>query len=207
MMSDSTPDVDPMGHVVVGDPDPNPDGPEKYCSAPRHGPHFRCTRQPHPERWQHIAGDGENVLAVWTDIVSGASGWSKTTVVIAYGYPTETTSECTCRCTDIGIGIQHEQGCDLRLVMPLAELVTLIQQGGLALPEPDRWIRTTNGRAPVPVWDSDIKNVIAWPDGVEAIPGGFNDYPEELEHYALAMLAAVRYTRQSAAETPGGERR
>jgi len=79
--------------------------------------------------------------------------------------------------------------------------------GDPALPEPDRWIRTTNGRAPVPVWNSDIQNVIAWPDGIEAIPSGFNDYPDELEHYALAIMAAVRYARQSVAETPGGERR
>ncbi len=61
-------DVDPLGHVAVGDPDPNPDGPEKYCSAPHHRSHFRCTRQPHPEHWKHVAGDGHRVIAVWTDV-------------------------------------------------------------------------------------------------------------------------------------------
>jgi len=64
------PNVDPLRHVVVGDPDPTPDSPARLCSQPRSladlGPVW-CTRLPHPDRWQHIASGLERVLAVWTD--------------------------------------------------------------------------------------------------------------------------------------------
>ena len=70
-----------------------------------------------------------------------------------------------------------------------------------ATPEPDRWIITTNDVL-VPVWNSDIQNVIAWPGGIDAIPGGITDCPDDLERYALAIMAAVRYARRSAAGSP-----
>jgi len=82
-------------------------------------------------------------------------------------------------------------------------MTTLIQQGGPSLPDPDRWLITTNRRgeeALVPGWNSDVKNVIAWLDGVEAVPGLFVAHLDDLEHYALAIMAAVQYARQSAAE-------
>ena len=71
-----------------------------------------------------------------------------------------------------------------------------------ALPEPDRWIGRAYGRAGealAPAWDNDVQNVIAWPDGVEAIPGGFAAHLDDLERYALAIIAAVRYARRSVA--------
>ena len=52
-------DVDPLRHIEVGDPAPLFDGP--YCGM------GWCTRQPHPDHWQHIVGDDGWVLAVWTD--------------------------------------------------------------------------------------------------------------------------------------------
>jgi len=76
-----------------------------------------------------------------------------------------------------------------------------------ALPEPDRWLGRAYGRtgeALAPAWDNDVQNVIAWPDGVEAIPGGFAAHLDDLESYALAILAAVRYARRSAAVSAGG---
>ncbi len=72
-----------------------------------------------------------------------------------------------------------------------------------AFPEPDRWVSATDGRgedALAPAWDSDVENVIAWTDGVEVRPGGFCDNLDDLEHYALAIMAAVRYARRSTAE-------
>jgi len=59
------PDVDPLGHVVVGDPDPTSNS-RPFCT------NGECTRRPHPEHWQHIAGDGEQVLAVWTAVPGSA---------------------------------------------------------------------------------------------------------------------------------------
>jgi len=62
--------VDPLGRVVVGDPDSTPDSPGRLCSQPRNlvdlGPVW-CTRLPHPDRWLHIAGDGDQILAVWSE--------------------------------------------------------------------------------------------------------------------------------------------
>ena len=57
-----TPDVDPLGAAVVGDPDPT----SKFCAR------GECTRQPHPEHWQHVAGDGERVLAVGAAVPGSA---------------------------------------------------------------------------------------------------------------------------------------
>jgi len=75
----------------------------------------------------------------------------------------------------------------------------------MTTPEPDRWLVTTNWRGEdslVPVWDNDVQSVIAWPNGVDAIPSGFHAHLDDLEHYALAIIAAVRYARQSAVESP-----
>ena len=61
-------DVDPLGHVVVGDQSPWPVG--SCCEGEMRTPtgrRFQCTRQPHPREWQHIASGLEQVLAVWTD--------------------------------------------------------------------------------------------------------------------------------------------
>ena len=62
--------LDPLRHVAVGDLDLTPSSPERHCGQTRRladlGPVW-CTRSPHPDRWQHIAGDGEQILAVWTD--------------------------------------------------------------------------------------------------------------------------------------------
>jgi len=74
-----------------------------------------------------------------------------------------------------------------------------------ALPEPDRWVSPTEGQgedALAPMWDSDVANVIAWAGGVEVRPGGFRDDLDDLEHYALAIMAAVRYARRFAARSP-----
>jgi len=71
LLSDSIPDVDPLGDAVAGDPDPTRDV-HAHCNAMcRYGDgrFMRCTRPPHPGQWRHIAGDGERVLAVWTDVV------------------------------------------------------------------------------------------------------------------------------------------
>jgi len=61
--------VDTLGHVVVGDPDPTHASWEDCDSEWRtpSGVILLCSRMPHPDRWQHIAGDGKQVLAVWTD--------------------------------------------------------------------------------------------------------------------------------------------
>ena len=85
-----------------------------------------------------------------------------------------------------------------------AELVAELQRLS-ALPEPDRWVSATDrrhGDALAPMWDSDVANVIAWADGVEVRPGGFRDDLDDLEHYALAIMAAVRYARRFAARSP-----
>ena len=59
------PDVDPLGDVTAGDPDPTSDsGP--FCAR------GECTRPPHPEQWQHIAGDGWHVLAVGAAVLGSA---------------------------------------------------------------------------------------------------------------------------------------
>jgi len=71
MSTDPAPSkADPLGWVVVGDPDPTLDRPGLHCSQTRSladlGPVW-CTRSPHPNRWRHIAGDERRVIAVWTD--------------------------------------------------------------------------------------------------------------------------------------------
>jgi len=67
--ADPAPDVDPLGRVAVGDPDPTPDCPEVHCGQTRYpdGRGLMCTRLPHPREWQHIASDPERVVGVWTD--------------------------------------------------------------------------------------------------------------------------------------------
>jgi hypothetical protein len=74
-MNGPAPDVDPLAHVVVGDPDPTHASWED-CDAEWRTPSsviLLCSRMPHPDRWQHIAGDGKQVLAVWTDEPQSAS--------------------------------------------------------------------------------------------------------------------------------------
>jgi hypothetical protein len=61
--------ADPLVHITVGDPDPTHcRGPEEGCNERRALGGGWCTRLPHPPGWQHIAGNGERVLAVWTVI-------------------------------------------------------------------------------------------------------------------------------------------
>lgn len=57
------PEVDPLAHVKEGDTDPTPNvGP--WCMADSDDGLFDCSREPgHPG--QHIAGDGDRVVAVW----------------------------------------------------------------------------------------------------------------------------------------------
>jgi len=63
-------DVDPLAHIVVGDIDPThaswEDCNAEWCT-PRFQWNLLCSREPHPEHWQHIAGNGLRVVAVWTD--------------------------------------------------------------------------------------------------------------------------------------------
>jgi len=73
-----------------------------------------------------------------------------------------------------------------------------------ALPEPDRWIPATGWSTLVPVWNSDVQNVIAWHHGVDALPGGFHAHVDDLERYALAIIAAVRYGRRPVAVSADG---
>ena len=64
------PDTDLLADVVVGGPDPTHASWED-CNAERLAPSgvtLLCSRMPHPEHWQHIAGDGQQVLAVWFDV-------------------------------------------------------------------------------------------------------------------------------------------
>ena len=59
--------VDPLRHVVVGDPIPWPVG---SCDGATHTPtgrRLQCTREPHSPEWQHIASGLAQVHAVWTD--------------------------------------------------------------------------------------------------------------------------------------------
>jgi len=59
------PDLDPLGDVTAGGPDPTSNsGP--FCTT------GECTRQPHPEHWQHIAGDGLLVLAMGAAVLGSA---------------------------------------------------------------------------------------------------------------------------------------
>jgi len=123
-------------------------------------------------------------------------------LVIAYGYLAEVTGGCTCGGTDVGIGFEHEQGCGLELVMPLTDLVELIQQGAPALPEPDRWIPDSDGHQ-IPQWDTPYDIFTAWTGGVEVF-GGYREDLNDVERTALAVLSAVRYARRYTAELEDG---
>jgi len=61
--------IDPLGHVAAGDLDPTSEIHEHCNAMCRYGAarFMRCTRPPHPAWSGHVAGDGEQVLAVWTD--------------------------------------------------------------------------------------------------------------------------------------------
>jgi len=66
-------EADPLAHVVVGDSDPThaswEDCNAEWCT-PRPQWNLLCSREPHPEHWQHIAGNGLRVVAVWTGAAS-----------------------------------------------------------------------------------------------------------------------------------------
>lgn len=57
-------ELDISDFVKVGDPDPTPILEEEDCCLADDG-RWYCTRQLH-HRGHHIAGDGDEVCAVWT---------------------------------------------------------------------------------------------------------------------------------------------
>lgn len=57
---------DPLAHIQPGDPADTSDVLTPCFAAYLHGAAI-CTRERHPREWQHIADDGNRVLATWNE--------------------------------------------------------------------------------------------------------------------------------------------
>ena len=69
----------------------------------------------------------------------------------------------------------------------------------LYAPEPDRWVPDGDGCVQ-PQWDMPTDTVTAWAGGLSTAIFGYREDLDDVESQAYAMLAAVGYARQFAAE-------